>query len=58
LTSRPPAWIRSHPEPHGIIPASQGLAIGGAILLLLFNGLGWRITSAAFQRERLISGIR
>jgi ABC-2 type transport system permease protein len=43
---------------YGVIPASLGLAIGGAALLLLLNGLGWRVTSAAFQRERLISGTR
>jgi hypothetical protein len=43
---------------YSVIPASLGLAIGGAVLLLLLNGLGWRVTSAAFQRERLISGTR
>lgn len=42
----------------GVIPASLGLAVGGAILLLLLNALGWRITSVTFQRERLISGTR
>jgi hypothetical protein len=43
---------------YGVIPASLGLAIGCAVLLLLLNGLGWRITSAAFQPERLISSTR
>jgi hypothetical protein len=43
---------------YAVIPASLGLAIGGAVLLLLLNGLGWRVTAAAFQRERLISGTR
>jgi ABC-2 type transport system permease protein len=43
---------------YGVIRASLALAIGGAVLLLLLNGLGWRITSAAFQRERLISSTR
>jgi ABC-type transport system involved in multi-copper enzyme maturation permease subunit len=43
---------------YGVIPASLGLAVGCAVLLLLLNGLGWRVTSAAFQRERLISGTR
>jgi ABC-type Na+ efflux pump permease subunit len=43
---------------YAVIPASLGLAIGGAVLLLVLNGLGWRVTSAAFQRERLISGTR
>jgi ABC-2 type transport system permease protein len=42
----------------GAIPASIGLAIACAVLLLLLNGLGWRVTLAAFQRERLISGTR
>ena len=42
----------------GAIPASLGFAVGSAVLLLLLNGLGWRVTSAAFQRERLISGTR
>jgi ABC-type transport system involved in multi-copper enzyme maturation permease subunit len=42
----------------GVIPASLGLAAGGAVLLLLLNALGWRITSATFQRERLISSTR
>jgi ABC-type transport system involved in multi-copper enzyme maturation permease subunit len=42
----------------GVIPASLGLTIAGAVLLVLLNGLGWRITSAAFQRERLVSGTR
>ncbi len=43
---------------YGVIHASLALAIGGAVLLLVLNGLGWRVTSAAFQRERLISGTR
>jgi ABC-type transport system involved in multi-copper enzyme maturation permease subunit len=43
---------------YGVIPASLALAVGAAVLLLLLNGFGWRITSAAFQRERLISGSR
>ena len=41
-----------------VIHATLGLALGGAAVLLLLNGLGWRITSATFDRERLISGIR
>src|SRR5262245_14930883 len=38
------------------IHASLGLALAGAALLLALDGLGWRITSAAFDRERLIAG--
>ena len=33
-----------------------GLAAAGAVLLLLGNRLGWRFTSAMFDRERLITG--
>jgi len=41
-----------------VVHATLGLALGGAAALLLLNGLGWRITSATFDRERLISGTR
>jgi len=41
-----------------LMPATLGLALGGAALLLVLDGLGWRITSAAFDRERLITGTR
>jgi hypothetical protein len=41
-----------------VIPASLGLALGGAAILLVLDALGWRITSAAFDRERLITGTR
>ena len=41
-----------------VIPASFAIAIGGAALLLVLDGLGWRITSLAFDRERLITGTR
>jgi ABC-type transport system involved in multi-copper enzyme maturation permease subunit len=37
------------------IHATPSLAIGLAAALLLGNGLGWRITSATFDRERLIT---
>ena len=40
------------------IHASLGLALGAAAALLLLDGLGWRITSATFDRERLIVGTR
>ena len=39
-------------------PPTLGLALGAAALLLALDGLGWRITSAAFDRERLITGTR
>jgi ABC-type Na+ efflux pump permease subunit len=41
-----------------VIPASFATALAGAALLLVLAGLGWRITSAAFDRERLITGTR
>jgi ABC-type transport system involved in multi-copper enzyme maturation permease subunit len=41
-----------------VIHATLGLAIGLAAALLLGNRLGWRIMSAAFDRERLITGAR
>jgi hypothetical protein len=28
------------------------------VVLLVLNGLGWRITSALFDRERLITGAK
>jgi ABC-type transport system involved in multi-copper enzyme maturation permease subunit len=39
-----------------VIHATLGLALGLAAALLLGNGLGWRIISATFDRERLITG--
>jgi ABC-type transport system involved in multi-copper enzyme maturation permease subunit len=41
-----------------LIHATLGLALGGAALLLVLDTLGWRITSATFDRERLITGTR
>jgi ABC-type transport system involved in multi-copper enzyme maturation permease subunit len=43
---------------YGVIPISLGLALGLAVLLLVLDGLGWRIVSVAFDRERLITGTR
>jgi ABC-type Na+ efflux pump permease subunit len=37
----------------GVLPLAAGLAIGAALLLL--DGLGWRMVSVAFDRERLIT---
>jgi ABC-type transport system involved in multi-copper enzyme maturation permease subunit len=39
-----------------VIHATPGLALGLTAVLLLLQGLGWRITSASFDRERLITG--
>jgi ABC-type Na+ efflux pump permease subunit len=41
-----------------VIPATAGLFLGLGLLLLVLDGLGWGIASAAFDRERLITGTR
>ncbi len=41
-----------------VIHATLGLALGLAAALLVLDGLGWRITSATFDRERLVTGTR
>jgi ABC-type transport system involved in multi-copper enzyme maturation permease subunit len=38
-----------------VIRPTLALAVGLAVALLLGNGLGWRITAATFDRERLIT---
>lgn len=40
------------------IPATLALAIGLAAALVVLDVVGWRITSALFDRERLIAGTR
>jgi ABC-type transport system involved in multi-copper enzyme maturation permease subunit len=42
----------------GKIHVTLGLALGLGAALLLLDGLGWRIVSPAFDRERLITGTR
>ena len=39
-----------------VIPLTLGLAVGLAVVLLVLDGLGWRITSRLFDRERLVTG--
>jgi ABC-type Na+ efflux pump permease subunit len=41
-----------------VLPATLGLALGFAVLLLLVDGLGWRVISTIFDRERLVVGTR
>jgi ABC-type transport system involved in multi-copper enzyme maturation permease subunit len=41
-----------------VIKPGLGLAVGLAALLLAADVLGWRVISAAFDRERLITGTR
>jgi len=43
---------------YNVIHATLGLALGLAAALLVLDGLGLRITSATFDRERLITGTR
>jgi len=39
-----------------VLPVTLGLALAGAAVLLVLNRLGWRMVSAMFDRERLITG--
>jgi ABC-2 type transport system permease protein len=39
-----------------VIHPTPALAIALAVLLLLANRLGWRLVSAMFDRERLVTG--
>ena len=41
-----------------VIPQTFGSILGLVAALLLFAGLGWRLVSAMFNRERLVSGTR
>jgi ABC-type transport system involved in multi-copper enzyme maturation permease subunit len=41
-----------------VIPATLVVALGAAVVLLVLNRVGWRLTSAMFDRERLITGSR
>jgi ABC-type Na+ efflux pump permease subunit len=57
LASLPTALVAALIAFNGI-HATLGLALGLAAALLVLDGLGWRITSATFDRERLITGTR
>lgn len=41
-----------------VIHVTLGLALGVAAALLVLDGIGWRVVSALFNRERLIAGVR
>jgi ABC-type transport system involved in multi-copper enzyme maturation permease subunit len=43
---------------YNVIPASLGLALGLGALLLVLDGVGWRVVATVFDRERLITSIR
>jgi ABC-type Na+ efflux pump permease subunit len=53
-----PAVVVLYLIAYDVIPASLGLALGFGLLLVVLDGLGWRIVSAMFDRERLITGTR
>lgn len=53
-----PALVVAYLIAFNAIPASLGLALGVAAALLILDGLGWRLVSALFDRERLIAGAR
>jgi ABC-type transport system involved in multi-copper enzyme maturation permease subunit len=42
----------------GVIHPTSGIAIGLGVALVIANRLGWRLVSAMFDRERLITGTR
>jgi ABC-2 type transport system permease protein len=42
----------------GAVHGTLGLALGLGAAMLLLDGLGWRIVSPMFDRERLITGTR
>jgi hypothetical protein len=41
-----------------VIHPTLPLALGSGAALLVLDGVGWRIVSPAFNRERLITGTR
>jgi ABC-2 type transport system permease protein len=53
-----PAILVAYLIAFNVIPATLGLALGIAAALLVLDGFGWRLASAAFDRERLITGTR
>ena len=53
-----PAIVVAYLVAFNVIHATLGLALGFAAALLVLDGIGWRIVSAAFDRERLVTGTR
>ena len=41
-----------------VIPATIGVAVGFGIALLILDRIGWRMASAIFDRERLITNTK
>lgn len=57
LASLPPLAIVALMN-FNVITASLGLALGLAGVLLLVDGMAWRLVAAMFDRERLVTGTR
>lgn len=53
-----PAILVAYLIAFNVIHPTLSLALGFAAMLLVLDGLGWRLVSAAFDRERLIAGTR
>ena len=53
-----PAILVAYLIAFDVIHATLGLVVGLAAALLVLDGLGWRLVSALFDRERLITGTR
>ncbi len=51
-----PAILVANLVAFNVIHPTLGLALGVGAALLILDGLGWRIVSAAFDRERLVTG--
>jgi len=41
-----------------VIHQTLAVALGSASALLVLSSLGWRLTAATFDRERLITGTK
>jgi ABC-type transport system involved in multi-copper enzyme maturation permease subunit len=55
LTSLP-VILLAYLTAFGVIRPTLGFAVGCAAALLVLDGFGWRLVSALFDRERLITG--
>jgi ABC-2 type transport system permease protein len=53
-----PALVVAYLVAFNVIPATLGLALAVGAALLILDVLGWRLVSALFNRERLITSTR
>lgn len=53
-----PVLLVAYLTTFGVIPATLAMAIGIGAGLLVLDGIGWRLVSALFNRERLIASTR